>query len=146
LWLSGLADLGHVWSAEDDAGIAVWMHPDDVADIYTHDLRVREAIKALTLDGGERHDRYWDWADARLEAGSRWWYLEGIGVRASCRRQGIATALVEHGLALAAAEGARAVVMVHEARHVAFLGRFGFEVTFEGRAPDNGPYTWVLGT
>lgn len=146
LWLAGLVDLGVVWSAGDGAGFAAWLSPDDELDVYTHDLHVRDAIKRLTLDGGRRHDGFWDWADAlRLRDGRRW-YLDIIGVSAPERRRGVGAALVEHGLGFVRAEAGCAGVMVHNADQVAYFGRFGFAVMFEGHAPDGGPYTWIMGT
>ena len=98
LWIEGFLALGDVGCTQDGAGAAVWLPPDDAVDIYTHDLRVREAIVELTLDGGRRHDQFWDWADSTFVVEHRW-RLDLIGVRSPQRRRGIGAALIEHGLA-----------------------------------------------
>ncbi len=143
LWLAGVVDLGDVWSVGDGAGVATWIPADHGADIYTHDLRVREAINALTLDGGKRHDRFWDWVDACRRHHDNW-YLDMIGVSAAHRNQGLGAALVNHGLERARAEGVRAGLIAFDPPQVRYFQRLGFAVTFEGNSPDGGPSIWMM--
>jgi putative acetyltransferase len=58
-----------------------------------------------------------------VEAGGGWFGLGPISVRPDCQRQGIGSALVNEGLAMLRARGARGCVLIGDPR---YYGRFGF--------------------
>ena len=72
------------------------------------------------------------------------WYLAGIGVDPSAQGQGIGRALLEPGLAAAAAAGLPAVLLTNNAANLPFYEHNGFVVVREGTTPENGPKAWAM--
>lgn len=133
---------GWLWCAEDGAGAALWVPPGthDEFDGITFAL---EEVRSLPADVRARYDSFWSWAEGRRPAEPHW-YLDHLAVHPRRRGRGLGGALVEHGLALARADGAPAFLCTSRPGNVAFYERRGFSVTFEGEAPAGGPRVWFL--
>jgi len=72
------------------------------------------------------------------------WYLAGIGVEPTQRRQGIGGALLEPGIKAAAAAGVSCALLTNTEANLSFYASHGFEVVREGRTPTNGPAAWMM--
>jgi len=72
------------------------------------------------------------------------WYLAGIGVEPTARRQGIGAALLEPGITAADREGLPTVLLTNLEANLSFYARHGFEVVHEGRTPEDGPKAWAM--
>lgn len=69
-------------------------------------------------------------------APEKYLYLSCLGVNQSCRRQGLATALVQERVERAASEGLPTVVETNTPEALAFYESVGFEVSTSFRAAD----------
>jgi ribosomal protein S18 acetylase RimI-like enzyme len=72
------------------------------------------------------------------------WYLAGIGVDPTRRRQGIGSALMEPGLHASDRERVPSALLTNNEENIAFYELHGFEVVREGRTPDDGPPSWMM--
>ena len=72
------------------------------------------------------------------------WYLAGIGVDPSARREGIGGALMQPGIGHSAEERVPCALLTNNEANLAFYASHGFEVVREGRTPDDGPRAWML--
>jgi ribosomal protein S18 acetylase RimI-like enzyme len=138
-----LAELGWLWAMPDDAGAAAWIPPGNDAVLTDLDRELQPAVAAITDDGGVRVDTMLAWiADHFPE--EPFWYLDHIGVAAERRGDGLGTALIEHGLALAARDGVPAFLETARPRNVAYYERRGFRTTADGDVPGGGPHIWFM--
>lgn len=137
---AGLAERGFVWEAGDCLGAACWIPPG-------HELLEFEGadsvIRAMADDGGRRWNTLWEWAGSKVPE-EPVWYLDHIGVEPGHQGGGVGTALVEHGLVRARADGVAAFLEVGNPRNVAYYERFGFTVVEAADAPDGGPHVWFM--
>ena len=146
LWLPNFLPLGDIWQVDGGVGAAVWVPPDDEVDTYAAHVEITGTLTAnLTLDGGRRYEQFWDWVESRPELNGHW-LLDYLGVDTNSRGRGIGAALVEHGLGLAAADGAPAGVIAITEPEVVYFQRFGFRVVYDAAAPDGGPRAWFMTT
>jgi predicted N-acetyltransferase YhbS len=67
------------------------------------------------------------------------WFLDVLGVTPSSQGQGLGSALVRHGLALADADGVAALLETGNPDNIGYYRQFGFEVWRQEAAPDGGP-------
>jgi ribosomal protein S18 acetylase RimI-like enzyme len=72
------------------------------------------------------------------------WYLAGIGVEPSARRQGIGGALLAPGIAAAEREGVPAVLLTNNEDNLSFYERHGFRTVRKGETPKGGPRAWAM--
>lgn len=72
------------------------------------------------------------------------WVLDHIGVSPAHQGRGVGRRPVEHGLALADADGIPAFLETGAARNVGYYERFGFRVVLDGDVPDGGPHIWFM--
>jgi ribosomal protein S18 acetylase RimI-like enzyme len=72
------------------------------------------------------------------------WYLAGIGVDPSRRREGIGSALVRPGLEASERESVSCALLTNNEENIAFYELQGFEVVRKGRTPDDGPRAWMM--
>jgi GNAT superfamily N-acetyltransferase len=118
-----LTELGMVWLAGNDTGVAVWVPPGS----------------QVAVDSSEEA---WAWIESFVPSDT--WYLEVLSVDPEAQGAGIGGALVRHGLDLAAAEGAGVFLETSVARNVPYYERFGFVVVAEEDMPRNGPHVWFM--
>jgi len=74
------------------------------------------------------------------------WFLDVIGVVPAARGLGLGRILVEHGLALAAADGLPAFLETGRAENVPYYEQFGFRTVDRQEAPRGGPTIWFMST
>jgi ribosomal protein S18 acetylase RimI-like enzyme len=98
---------------------------------------------SITQDAGRRHKLLWDWVEQHVPD-EPLWFLDHIGVEPAHQGQGIGRRLIEHGLALADADGVAAFLETSTARNVGYYERFGFRVVFDDDVPDGGPHIWFM--
>jgi len=72
------------------------------------------------------------------------WYLAGLGVDPSWRRQGIGAALLQPGIEASRRDGNPCVLLTNTEENLSFYARHGFEVVREGATPGGGPPAWVM--
>ncbi|HEX5949850.1 MAG TPA: GNAT family N-acetyltransferase [Actinomycetota bacterium] len=137
------AEHGWLWTTEGLRGVALWVPPgsESVSEALTFELG--DAVRELLGDAAGRYDSFWGWAEAARPAEPHW-YLDHVAVEASARGSGVGTALVAHGLRLAAADGLPAFLCTSRPDNVSFYERRGFVVERAGDAPDGGPHVWFL--
>ncbi len=141
VWIEPLIKLGDVWCVDDGAGIAIWLPPDDDVDLYEIDTLAWPTVVAMAQDP-DRYHRFWDWIDATGTLGG--YRLMDLYVDPAYRGRGIASALMNHGLALARRDGMPAYAIAPTAAAVDYFERFGFTVAFVGDVPGGGPTAWVV--
>ncbi len=100
----GPLDVTWVLGAPDAA--AVWLPPAQAARFLEIERPTRAMIEPLTGDGGRRYDAFWEWMGAHVPD-EPCWFLEIVAVDERHRRAGLASTLIRHGLARAAAAGSR---------------------------------------
>jgi ribosomal protein S18 acetylase RimI-like enzyme len=71
-------------------------------------------------------------------------YLSVLGTEPRAQGQGVGSAAIVPGLALADAEGLPAYLESSKERNLDFYARFGFEVMDELRLPGSGPPLWPM--
>jgi GNAT superfamily N-acetyltransferase len=136
--------LGVLFVAEPDiAGVAAWLPPADAERFTELEPTTRNRIRPLTDDGGARYDSFWDWLGGHLPA-EPCYFLDMVGVRAARRGRGVGRALIEHGLARAAADGAAAFLETGNPDNVPLYEHLGFRIVAAEDAPGGGPTVWFM--
>jgi len=141
--LEPYVDLAVVWQLDDCAGSAAWLDPVAAAQFGEIDRAMRHHVAPLTDDGGARYGRFWDWLGSHVPQ-EPCWFLDMIAVHPEHQGAGLGRILVEHGLALARAEGLPAFLETSQEPNVDYYQGFGFEVVGRERAPDGGPEIWFM--
>jgi GNAT superfamily N-acetyltransferase len=138
-----LARLGMLWEADTARGAAVWI-PGDADDAFTHAIDAsRPSVHALTSDGGQRYDAFWEWIDAKIPD-EPLWHLDSVAVEPGSRGTGVGAALINFGLDLARAENTGACLETGTPGNVPIYERLGFRVIDDADAPHGGPHIWFL--
>jgi ribosomal protein S18 acetylase RimI-like enzyme len=140
--LETLLPLEMVWEVGSGDGAAIWFPPGG-ADAWQQVQMGDEQVDGMTPDGARRYAAFWEWIESRM-ANDPVWHLDAVAVDPAARGRGIGAALIEHGLALARADGLAAVLETGNPRNVSYYERFGFRVVDEADAPDGGPRIWFL--
>ncbi len=137
------ARLGCLWQAGDAAGVASWISPDASAAFWEQLMSWNDGVAAQADDGGARYEQLWDWVLGHYPK-ERHWALDSIAVDPARRRFGVGGVLIEHGLAMADADGLPAILETTRPHLVPYYAKFGFAVFEEGNGPDGGPYVWFM--
>jgi ribosomal protein S18 acetylase RimI-like enzyme len=140
---AGAAERGWLWTTEGLRGVALWAPPGSETAFEALTFELGGAVRELLGDAAGRYDSFWGWAEA-LRPAEPHWYLDHVAVDAAARGSGLGTALVAHGLELAASDGLPAFLCTSRPDNVAFYGRRGFVVERDGDAPGGGPHVWFL--
>lgn len=138
-----VAERGWLWITDAGAAVALWAPPGTEDEYAQIELAARPVMLELAGDGGARYDSFWAWADSHRPPEPHW-YLDHIAVLPERQGEGLGVALVEHGLALAGADGVPAFLETARERTVGFYERRGFVVCDEGMTPGGGPRVWFL--
>ena len=85
----------------------------------------------------------WDWIEERLPD-EPVWFLDHVGVAPEVQGRGLGRRLIEHGIAMAQAEGLGAFLETAVPKNVPFYEELGFHVTTDGDVPGNGPHIWFM--
>lgn len=127
-----------VWVDDDVRSAAAWLPPEMALDTTAFDERIMAAIAAHTDDDGGHYFRFWTWVAEHMPE-EPVWFLDVLGVTPSAQGLGLGSALVQHGLALADADGVAALLETGNPDNVDYYRRFGFDVWHQEAAPDGGP-------
>jgi ribosomal protein S18 acetylase RimI-like enzyme len=138
-------ELDAAWLVGSDRAAAAWLPPAAAARFSELEPSTRPEIVASTEDAGQRYGEFWDWLGAHVPA-EPCWFLDVIGVVPAAQGLGLGRILVEHGLALAAADGLPAFLETGRAENVAYYERFGFRTVDRVEAPRGGPTIWFMST
>ena len=134
---------GMVWEVPVARGVAMWVGPDEFERYVRIETERREAIEALTDDGGARYRAFWDWIEATLPD-ERQWFLDHLAVDQRHRGEGIGSALVRFGLDLARRDEVIATLETARPENVPIYEHLGFRTYLEADAPDGGPHLWFM--
>lgn len=137
------SEIGWLWEAGDAAGVALWVPPDAAARFLEIELQTRDAIDAMTDDGGIRYRAFWDWIEQRLPTEPHW-FLDHLAVDPERRGEGIGSALVGLGVGFARREGVPAFLETARPGNVGYYERLGFRVVADEQAPGSGPRLWFM--
>jgi len=135
--------VGAAWQLADGAGAAAWLPPSATALFADLEQRTRAAIRPLTPDSGEAYSQFWDWLDEHIPS-EPVWVLDVVGVDPALQGLGLGRRLIEHGLAMASADGLAAFLETGNQRNVPYYEHFGFRVIRDADAPSGGPHIWFL--
>jgi uncharacterized protein YhfF/GNAT superfamily N-acetyltransferase len=134
---------GWIWEAADGLGVMA-LEPPGSMDRDADLLHGSDALlAALTDDAAARYQAFWDWI-AELTPSEPHWFLDQLAVEPAAQGRGIGRALLEHAIGLAHADGHALVLETGTRDNVALYERFGFRVTHEADAPDDGPHVWWM--
>lgn len=137
-----LAETGWLWEAGDGAGAALWIPPDGGERFLEIERGTRDAIDAMTIDGGVRYRAFWDWIEGHLPGDS--WFLDHLAVAPERRGEGLGRALVDLGLGFARRDGVPAFLETARPGNVGYYERLGFRVVADEHAPGGGPRLWFM--
>jgi GNAT superfamily N-acetyltransferase len=99
---------------------------------------------ALTPEGGERYERFWDWIGSMVPPEPRW-LLDQVAVEPAAQGRGIGGAMLRFAIARADGDGLPLVLETGVAANVPLYERFGFRVLQAAEAPGGGPRIWFMG-
>jgi ribosomal protein S18 acetylase RimI-like enzyme len=136
------AAVGTLREVEGAHAAAAWIPPELAGRFDELARSGREAVLALTDDGGARFDAFWDWVAEHLPTDA--WYLDFVGFDPAHQGRGYGTALVRDGLARAHASGTAGFLLTETERNVALYERLGFGVVERTDAPGGGPTIWFM--
>ncbi len=137
------AEAGWLWEAGDGAGAGLWI-PADGGERYLEIERgTRDAIDAMTIDGGVRYRAFWDWIEDHLPTEPHW-FLDHLAVAPERRGEGLGTALVELGVGFARRDGVPAFLETARPGNVGYYERLGFRVVADEHALGGGPRLWFM--
>jgi ribosomal protein S18 acetylase RimI-like enzyme len=138
-----VAAQGWLWTAGEGAAVAMWIPPDSREIEAGLEAAAEPTLRSLAADGGERYEAFWAWVES-VRPTEPHWYLDHIAVEPERQGEGLGVALVEHGLAMARADGLPAFLVTSSERSVGFYERRGFAVFEEAASPGGGPYLWFM--
>jgi GNAT superfamily N-acetyltransferase len=136
-----------VWTTPGEiTGCARWLSPGRPE---VHVGRMLRALVATPLRVREATSRFLAYGRAveSMRAASvpePHWYLAGIGVEPTRRREGIGTALMQPGLQASDRDEVPSALLTNNEENLAFYEHHGFEVIRQGRTPDDGPRAWMM--
>jgi GNAT superfamily N-acetyltransferase len=137
-WRRPMIERGNVWCTDDRTGMITFVLPDDLPELYWHDIETRATLLDQTTDGGARYDLFFNFIDGHGPSEPHC-MLDAICVAEGHRRQGRGTALMNHVLELARAQDVRSSLMARTPGQIAFFSRFGFVTEYELEPPGGGP-------
>ncbi len=134
---------GHVYTAADGAGVAVWGPPDrprrpvrellELLPTAVHLVGPRAPAAIgflLTIDAHHPRQPHW--------------YLANLGVDPDRQGTGVGSALLADGVERIDVDGLPAYLESSKERNVPLYARFGFEVVEELRPKGGGPTLWCM--
>ncbi len=134
---------GWIRMTADGAGIAVWIPPDAREDHAAIGPAPPGAEDEVLGDHAERHAAFWGWVEEH-EPEEPLMYLSHIGVTPERQGEGLGSALMHDGLAVADREGVPAWLETSRAENADYYEGFGFRTVTDEDAPDGGPHIWFM--
>jgi ribosomal protein S18 acetylase RimI-like enzyme len=140
VWAGGRVDT----TAGEPVGVALWVPPGEALVRVTRAARrayVTMPLRLLGAYGRFRDYTEWNYEVQRRAHPGPSLFLSGLGVDPAHRGRGVASALLEAGLARE--PGATAVLLTNNARNIPLYERHGFEVVLDEPMPQGLP-TWAM--
>ena len=134
---------GWVRTVADGAGIAVWIPPGSREDHEAIGPAPAGGEAEILGDHAERHASFWGWVGDH-EPAEPLLYLSHISVAPERQGEGLGTALLRDGLAVADRLSVPSWLETSRANNAAYYERFGFRTVVEEDAPDGGPRIWFM--
>lgn len=133
---------GWVRVADDGAGIAVWIPPDQHEE---HDaLGVAPPGEEVEILGDPaRHAAFWGWVEDHAPDDPVL-YLSHIAVAPERQRQGLGKALMRDGMARADGDGLPIWLETSKADNIGYYEALGFRTVTGEDAPGGGPRIWFM--
>ncbi len=138
---------GEAWTTRGAVlGCARWLPPGRAEVHVGAMLRALVATPVKVREGTSRFLAYGRAVEAMraVAVPEPHWYLAGIGVEPSRRRQGIGSALIAPGIEASTRDQVPCALLTNTEHNLAFYEHHGFEVVREGRTPDDGPPAWMM--
>jgi ribosomal protein S18 acetylase RimI-like enzyme len=138
-----LAEKGFLWEIGDAAAAAAWIPAGSEQVFVQINAATLPLARELSDDDGRSWEAIWDWVEERIPDEPHW-YLDNIGVDPTVQGQGLGRALIEHGLALAAADDTGALLETTVPTNVAYYEHLGFYTIEQGDPPQQAPRVWLM--
>ena len=135
--------LGHVYTTDDAAGVAIWGPPDRPRHPWRELFELVPAAPYLVGTHTPRALQLLFEIDARHPREPHW-YLATLATEPARQGTGVGSSLLRHTLALADEEGVPAYLESSKERNVPLYARFGFEVIEEFRSKGGAPPIWRM--
>ncbi len=142
-WRPPMIERGNVWCTDDCTAMAAFILPDDLPELYWHDIETRATLLDLTNDGGTRYDEFFNFVDGHGPSEPHC-VLDMICVAEAHRRTGRGAALMAHGLEIARAHGVRSSLIARTPEQITYFTRFGFRAEYQLEPPGGGPRVSVM--
>ena len=136
-------DLGWMWTTMDVSGAAMWVPPKSQGAYEGFLERTADALTHVIEDQGSRYDSFWSWIEEHRPSEPHW-YLDHLAVASARRGAGVGSALLEHGLDFARADGTFAFLITSKVGNVPYYEHRGFVIAEEAQAPQGGPHLWFM--
>lgn len=134
----------HTYTTDDLSGAALWAPPGKWKMTMSQQLRMAPAFIRLIgmrrLAAAGQVGRIIE----KAHPDEPHWHLSVLGVAPDQQRSGVGRALVSHILRRADGEGVLAHLETSKPDNVAYYQRFGFEISSEFDAPQDGPHMWTM--
>ncbi len=134
---------GHVYTAGDGGGVAVWGPPFRPRRPVLELLQLLPTSVHLLGPHAPAAIGFLLAIDAHHPKEPHW-YLANLGVEPDRQGKGIGSSLLADGVARVDAEGLPAYLESSKERNVPLYARFGFEVVEELRPAGGGPTLWCM--
>lgn len=134
---------GWIHATVDGLGVMSLLPPATAEREQQIAVAIAPALAALTLDGGERYERFWAWIDSMLPLEPHW-LLDQVAVEPGAQGRGIGGAMLRFAIERAERDGLPLVLETGVPGNVPLYERFGFRVVHEADAPDGGPRIWFM--
>jgi len=134
---------GWLWTTPERDGVAWWQPPGHRSAADEAEALVRREVWPDSPDGGAHYVAFWDRAFA-LAPREPHWYLDHVGVDPDRQGRWIGSALIRHGLGLAAADGLPVWLETCQRANLPLYEHLGFRVMHEEDAPMAGPHVWFM--
>jgi ribosomal protein S18 acetylase RimI-like enzyme len=138
-----LAELGFLWEIGDAVAAAGWIPPGSEEVLSRIDPATLPLARELSSDDGRSWKALWDWVEERIPQEPHW-YLDNIGVDSSAQGRGLGRALIEHGLALAAADDSWALLETTVPSNGPYYEHPGFYTIEHADPPSGAPHVWLM--
>ncbi len=148
-WVRYCLGYGEVYTtASNVEGVAVWLPPGKLSASPVRFVLTGMVVTPLKFGLAEfsRFVSSLNYLEKLRERAvpPRHWNLPTLGVDPPRQGQGVGSALLQPGLALADADGLPCYLETEKETNVSFYNRHGFDVVVEVDLPKGGPHIWTM--